>query len=126
MNALTHEWVINRENHATEAEKERHVIDLVEQKRSGIAEHCRRLNVRRLDVFGSAARGDFDPEKSDIDFLVEFNDHHKPGIANRYFDLEKSLMALFDRKVDLVVWRHFDNPYFRTSVEESKEPVYET
>ena len=102
------------------------MIDLVKQKRIGIAEHCRRLNVRRLEVFGSAARGDFDPETSDIDFLVEFNEHDTPGISKRYFDLERSLMALFDRKVDLVVWRHFENPYFRASVEESKEPVYET
>jgi uncharacterized protein len=34
---------------------------------------CRRFHVRRLDVFGSAARGDFDPEHSDVDFIVEFD-----------------------------------------------------
>lgn len=35
---------------------------------------CRRFGVRRLDVFGSASRGtDFDPEHSDVDFLVEFD-----------------------------------------------------
>ena len=102
------------------------MIDLVKQKRIGIAEHCRRLNVRRLEVFGSAVRGDFDPETSDIDFLVEFGEHEHLNKAKRYFDLGKSLMALFDRKVDLVVWRHFENPFFRASLEESKELVYET
>jgi predicted nucleotidyltransferase len=106
------------------------MIDLVAQKRNGIAEHCQRLNVRRLEVFGSAARGDdFDPEKSVIDFLVdfgEFNANDKPTIVDRYFDLEKSLEALFNRRVDLIETRPFENPYFRASVEESKEPVYET
>jgi len=102
------------------------MIALITQKRDGIAEHCRRLNVRRLDVFGSAADGTFDPEKSDLDFLVEFADHNTPGISRRYLDLADSLEALFGRKVDLVVARYFENPYFRASVEASKEPVYAT
>jgi predicted nucleotidyltransferase len=46
---------------------------LIAAQRSAIADVCRRYQVRRLDVFGSAARGtDFDPERSDADFLVEF------------------------------------------------------
>jgi len=102
------------------------MIALVAQNRDGIAEHCRRLNVRRLEVFGSAANGTFDPEKSDIDFLVEFADENRPGIAKRYFDLEKSLMTLFGRKVDLVMSQPFENPYFRASVEAEKELVYAT
>ena len=100
------------------------MIELVKEKREAVAEHCRRLNVRRLDVFGSAARGDFNPETSDIDFLVEFGGLDRPGLLKRYLDLAESLEALFDRKVDLVMARHFENPYFRASVETSKEPVY--
>ena len=102
------------------------MIALITQKREGIAEHCRRLNVRRLDVFGSAARGDFDEEKSDIDFLVEFGEHGQLNAFDQYFDLVESLETLFNRKVDLVVSRHFENPYFRASVEASREPVYAT
>ena len=100
------------------------MIDLITQKREEVAEHCRRLNVRRLDVFGSAARGDFDEEKSDIDFLVEFENLNSPGILNRYLDLAESLEALLDKKVDLVIAQHFKNPYFRESVESTKEPIY--
>lgn len=45
----------------------------IEQHRAAIAELCRRYRVRRLEVFGSAARGDdFDPARSDFDFLAEF------------------------------------------------------
>ena len=103
------------------------MIELVTEKRDRIAEHCRRLNVRRLDVFGSAATGTFNPEKSDLDFLVEFGDRHERlDIAERYFDLEKSLMVLFDREIDLVMARHFENPYFRASVEAEREVVYAT
>jgi len=100
------------------------MIELVAQKRNEIAGLCRRLNVRRLDVFGSAATGAFNPEKSDIDFLVEFGEHGQLNVAKRYFELEKSLMELFDRDVDLVVARHFENPYFRACVEAEKELVY--
>lgn len=43
------------------------------EKRNALTELCRRHGVRRLDVFGSAARGiDFDPARSDTDLLVEF------------------------------------------------------
>ena len=100
------------------------MIALITQERDRIAEHCHRLNVRRLEVFGSAANGTFNPEKSDIDFLVEFGEHEHLDLFDRYLDLEKSLMALFGRKVDLVIARHFENPYFRASVEAEKEPVY--
>ena len=101
------------------------MIDLVTQQQEKIAEHCRRLNVRRLDVFGSAARGeDFDPETSDVDFLVNFDKHGRLNAFDQYFELVESLEALFGRKVDLVEDRHFENPYFRASVEESRKPVY--
>jgi len=78
------------------------MIPLVAEKKNEIAEHCRRLGVERLEVFGSAARGTFDPEKSDIDFLVEFSNHNSPGILKRYLDLVESLETLFNRRVDLV------------------------
>jgi len=100
------------------------MIALVAQKKNEIAEHCRRLGVQRLDVFGSAARGTFDSEKSDIDFLVEFSNHNSPGILDRYLDLAESLEALFNRRVDLVTTYQVKNPYFRAGVEASMEPIY--
>ena len=102
------------------------MIDLIKQKREDVATHCRRLNVRRLDVFGSAANGNFDEEKSDIDFLVEFGAHETIDILDRYLDLAESLEALFGKKVDLVTTRSVKNPYFRASVEASKELIYAT
>lgn len=46
------------------------MIGLLEEKRTAIADLCKRYHVRRLDVFGSAAAGPFDPQESDVDFLV--------------------------------------------------------
>jgi predicted nucleotidyltransferase len=47
---------------------------LIERQRAAIGELCRRHRVRRLDLFGSGARAtDFDPARSDVDFLVEFD-----------------------------------------------------
>lgn len=46
---------------------------LIAEHRTAIAEISQRYQIRRLDVFGSAARADdFDPATSDADFLVEF------------------------------------------------------
>ena len=48
---------------------------------SGITSICKRYRVRRLDVFGSAARAeDFNPSSSDADFWVEFAPDAKPGM----------------------------------------------
>jgi predicted nucleotidyltransferase len=40
---------------------------IVANKLPEVAELCRRFHVRRLELFGSAATADFDPERSDID-----------------------------------------------------------
>jgi len=101
------------------------MIEVIKEKREAVAEHCRRLNVRRLDVFGSAANGNFNEEKSDIDFLVEFGGHEHLDLLNRYLDLADSLEALFSRKVDLVVADGLaKNPRFQANVEAEKEAVY--
>jgi uncharacterized protein len=87
---------------------------------------CRRFHVRRLDVFGSAARGDFDPKRSDIDFLVEFDRNNPDALSLRtYFGLKGSLEALFGRSVDLVEPGAMRNPYLKASIEGSREPVFD-
>lgn len=44
----------------------------IEEHRPELAYLCRRYRVLSLSLFGSAARDDFDPERSDYDFLVDF------------------------------------------------------
>ena len=40
------------------------MLDLIEQHREQITALCRQYDVKRLELFGSAARGDFDPQKA--------------------------------------------------------------
>lgn len=87
-----------------------------------IAALCRKLGVVRLDVFGSAGRGDLGPQ-SDVDVLVRF-DRTSGGLFARYFDLKEGLEALFGRPVDLVVEDAIKNPYFRQAVERTRKNVF--
>ena len=75
----------------------------IAEKRESLAAICRRYGVARLEVFGSAARGsDFDPDRSDADFLVEFAPARGASLLQRYHDLASALETLFGRRVDLV------------------------
>ncbi len=97
---------------------------LVEDKRTELDELCRKFRVRRLEFFGSAADGSFDPETSDLDFLVEFLPL-KPGEHfDAYFGLLEALEELFQRRVDLVSINAMRNPYFIRRVNQSRIPVY--
>ena len=47
------------------------MLSEIDQKRAALAALCGRYGAARLEVSGSAARGDgFDPGRSDIDFLA--------------------------------------------------------
>lgn len=98
---------------------------LIQQHQAEIADVCRRYRVQQLDVFGSAARGqDFDPQRSDVDFLVEFKPGPNTGYARIYFELQEALEQLVGRPVELVNVTAIRNPYFRAAVQKSRERVY--
>lgn len=96
----------------------------IKEKQPELAAICRRFGVRRLEVFGSAVTGAFQPDDSDLDFLVEFEGDGSPRYADRYFGLLEALEQLFGRPVDVVVASAIKNPYFRESVERSKALLY--
>jgi predicted nucleotidyltransferase len=77
---------------------------------AAVGELCRRYHVRRLDIFGSAVRADFDPARSDVDLLVTFDPIRHPGISG-YTELVEGLEAAFGRPVDLVSDSAIENPY---------------
>ena|SRR5688572_17949076 len=98
--------------------------DFVDSRRAEVASICRRLGVKRLDVFGSAARGLFNPESSDVDFLVEFEPLAPPQYADAYLSLKEELESVFGRPVDLLTAGSLRNPYLRKSIEASRQQVY--
>ncbi len=103
------------------------MIAAVEDKRAEVAALCRRHGVERLDLFGSASgTGDgFDPEGSDLDFVVSFGRRDPPDLFGRYFGLEEDLEGLFGRKVDLVMEGALEKSRrFARNVEGSRVPLY--
>jgi len=101
------------------------MIALIENNRPAIEALCRRYHVLRLEVFGSAATGDFDPARSDVDFLVEFEPETNLGPwLSVYFDLKRDLEAMFGCNVDLVMPAAMKNRYFIREVDQSRQLLY--
>ena len=97
----------------------------IADKKEELAEICRRHDVVRLEVFGSAARGaDFDPKSSDADFLVEFRLDGDRAPLRQYFEFAEALRQALGRSVDLVESDAIRNPYLRAAIDKSRELVY--
>ncbi len=96
----------------------------VSEHKPELVDLCRCFHVQRLELFGSAVSGSFDPERSDLDFLVEFDPLSHSEYASAFFALKEALEQLFGRPVDLVVPSAIRNPYFRQSVEKNKALLY--
>jgi predicted nucleotidyltransferase len=102
------------------------MIDLVRNQTPALSKLCHDYQVERLDIFGSAAKGTFDPGRSDLDFLVRFHERNPTGeYAERYLDFADALERLFQRRVDLVTEHSIRNPFLHREVENTREVVYE-
>ncbi len=87
-----------------------------------IASFCRKHNIKKLSIYGSALRGDLKPE-SDIDILVEFYKEFIPGFF-KLVDMEEELSHIFGgRKVDLRTPNDLSR-YFRNEVLETAEALH--
>lgn len=101
------------------------MLSLVEDKKEEIFAACQRYGVGRLDLFGSAAGKDFDPGRSDLDFVVSFERRDPQNLFDRYFGLKEDLENLFGRRVDLVMEGalHRDQR-FAAGVDETRVALY--
>jgi uncharacterized protein len=93
-------------------------------KSDAVAQLCRRYGVACLEAFGSATRDDFDPARSDIDFLVQFRAEAKAKAFDNFFGLREGLEALFGRPIDLMTVEQIQNPYLAKSINASRRPIY--
>ena len=100
------------------------MIELLEQRRSKLAELCRKHHVKTLEVFGSVVAGGWDPQRSDLDFLVEYLPLEDGEHAGAYFGLLHDLEDLFQRSIHLVMDRAIRSQYFRKGVEKSRRTIY--
>ena len=90
--------------------------------REKIAEFCRGRGIRKLSLFGSVLRDDFDPARSDVDVLAEFEPDALKGVGFRYFGYGEELSAIIGRRVDFCSRL---NKYVEAAVRREAVPIYE-
>ena len=99
---------------------------LIERHRSAIRDLARSFGVARLEVFGSACTPDFDPGRSDIDFLVAYPPDYDfgPWLA-RHQELQAALEQLLGHRVDLVTTTALENRWFRREAAKTRMVIYD-
>lgn len=100
------------------------VASALTTRRAELIQLCRRYRVRRLEAFGSATGEDFDSERSDYDFLVEFGDLAAGEYADAFFGFKDALEGLLGRPVDLIIPSAIRNPFFLEGIEQSRALLY--
>lgn len=90
--------------------------------REQVARFCQERGIRKLSLFGSVLHHDFDPQRSDVDVLAEF----EPGVLKtagfQYFGYGEELAAIIGRKVDFCSRLH---PLILGRIKDELFPVYE-
>ena len=92
-----------------------------------IALVCQKHGVSELAVFGSVLRADFDPARSDVDFLVRFIDNDAGPWMGKFLDMKEELGRLLGREVDAVDWCGIEqstNPYRRNHILKHARTIY--
>lgn len=96
------------------------------RKRASVFEEiCKEHRVQALYLFGSALSNHFKEDTSDIDLLVEVDEHDPLLRGEHLIDLWDKLEQFFDRKVDLLTEASLQNPYLRKSIEATKVLIYD-
>ena len=92
--------------------------------REDIARLCHVHGVERLEVFGSAADGRFNSERSDYDFIASFDARGEPSLGRRFVAFAEALEGLLGRPVDLMTDHPIENPYLRRAIDASRQLVF--
>jgi len=99
--------------------------EIIEQNISKLSELCSQFGVERMYAFGSVVTDKFDPEKSDLDFIVELEKMTLLNRGEKLISLWEALEDLFSKKVDLITDQPIKNQYLRASIEKTKQLIYD-
>jgi len=97
----------------------------IENKIERLVVLCNKYKVNRIFVFGSIAKGNFNPQTSDVDLIVEIEDLPPSEKGEILMKLWSELEDLFARKVDLLTTLNIKNPYLKNEIEASKFLIYD-
>jgi predicted nucleotidyltransferase len=84
---------------------------------------CKKYEAKSLTLFGSALTEEFNPDSSDLDFLLELTTPEN-GL-DRYFGIKEELEKLLSREVDLVMPKAIKNPYLKESIYSRLKKCYD-
>ena len=87
---------------------------------SAIASLCNHYHIRKLSLFGSVLRDDFQSD-SDVDMLVEFETGKTPGFE--FITVQNKLSEIVGRQVDLNTPKCLSR-YFRDQVLADAKAIY--
>ena len=96
------------------------MVELDRERLPEIQELCRRYGVQELQLFGSAMDDGFDPDRSDVDLVVEM----PKASMFEYCAFHEALEGLFGRKVDLLEKAAIQNPYMIRAIKARREYLY--
>jgi len=99
-------------------------LALAQPQLDAIVDACRHYKVLSMHLFGSALRDDFDPTRSDLDLLVEFQPIESGALVQAYFGLERQLAAITGQPVNLVIADAERNHCERGIIDASKQLIY--
>ncbi len=88
-----------------------------------LRELAQRYGVHSVAVVGSAATGDFDPMRSDLDLLVDFGEY-TDNLGRRAVHFYLDAQDLFGRRVDVISTHGIRNPTWRAIHEAIQVPIY--
>lgn len=100
-------------------------MNQIQEKRTEVEEICRQHHLDQLFVFGSVVRHDFNPGKSDLDFLVTFLPFSVEDYFDNFLSLVEKLESLFGIDVDVVECEAIRNPILKRVVDREKQLFYD-
>jgi predicted nucleotidyltransferase len=98
------------------------VIQNIDVPELEIERFCRRHHIRKLSLFGSVLRDDFQPD-SDVDVLIEFDEDQHVGLM-AFAAMQAELSAILGREVHLST-PGFISDSLRDRVVQSAQVQYE-
>lgn len=102
-----------------------HIASLISKRKDEFVKICETHKVKSLFAFGSSINKNFNPQKSDIDLLVDVDVTDPFEKGEILISLWDSLEEFFNRKVDLISSGTLKNPYLINSIENTKTLIYE-
>ena len=97
----------------------------IDRKTEELIKLCEKFKVKKLFVFGSVLRDDFNIKSSDIDFIVEIDKIPPVEKGENLMKLWTELELLYSKKIDLITNMNLKNPYLKKEIEKSRILIYD-